>query len=101
MSKIRKVALLMVIALAAGGCGTALAARSQAAKHRYAAEHRYVVEVLRLMDLDHDGLVSREEFLQFMGAEFSRIDVRGAGVITPEQLSRQLYRSSLHANRHR
>ncbi len=44
-------------------------------------------ELLRLMDTDQSGRVSREEFLNFMAAEFDRLDHDKNGELDPAELA--------------
>jgi Ca2+-binding EF-hand superfamily protein len=45
-----------------------------------------VRHLLSLMDTDKNGVVSREEFLEFMGQTFDRIDVNKSGTLEPKEL---------------
>jgi len=44
--------------------------------------------LLRLMDSDKNGQVSRQEFMRFMEAEFDRLDVDHTGELTVRELSK-------------
>jgi hypothetical protein len=45
-----------------------------ASKRALAAGQGSIRQLLRLMDTDKNGVVSKEEFLQFMSEEFDRLD---------------------------
>jgi Ca2+-binding EF-hand superfamily protein len=45
-------------------------------------------ELLRLMDRDRNGMVSHQEFMQFMAAEFRRLDLNKDGVLDVGELGR-------------
>ncbi len=61
-----------------------------------------VQQLLRLMDKDRSGQVSRAEFMSFMEAEFNRLDVDHSGELTPGELSRTILRvSPTHVNPHK
>jgi hypothetical protein len=45
------------------------------------------VELLRLMDRDRNGKVSRAEFMRFMSAEFNRLDVNKDGQLDVNELT--------------
>ncbi len=49
-----------------------------------------VLNLLRMMDKDKSGQVSRAEFMRFMEAEFNRLDVDHNGELTPSELSRSI-----------
>jgi len=46
-----------------------------------------VQELIRLMDKEKNGQVSKAEFMRFMNEEFDRVDSDRSGSLTPEQLS--------------
>ena len=46
-------------------------------------------ELLPLMDKDHSGKVSRQEFMSFMNQEFDRLDIRHDGRLDVEELAQQ------------
>lgn len=50
-------------------------------------------ELLRLMDTDKNGKVSREEFMAFMAAEFDRLDVNHDGELDVSELTKAPPRS--------
>lgn len=51
-----------------------------------AAADRDVKELLRLMDKDQNGSVSKDEFLQFMSQTFDRLDVNRSGQLERNEL---------------
>lgn len=83
MFKIAKIALV-AISLGVGAASTpafAVSARG------VAAGEGQTRELLRLMDTDKNGRVSRQEFMRFMEAEFDRLDVDHSGELTVKELS--------------
>jgi EF hand len=46
-----------------------------------------VKQLLKLMDTDQSGKVSREEFMRFMAAEFDRLDVNKDGELDVRELT--------------
>jgi Ca2+-binding EF-hand superfamily protein len=54
-----------------------------------------VKQLLPLMDTDKNGMVSRQEFMRFMEAEFERLDKNKKGELNVKELTQ----SSLTANR--
>jgi hypothetical protein len=59
-------------------------------KHALAAGEKSTRELIRLMDRNKNGIVSKEEFLRYMSAEFDRLDVNRSG-----QLDRREMRAAL------
>jgi Ca2+-binding EF-hand superfamily protein len=53
------------------------------------------------MDQDKNGVVSKEEFMQFMEAEFDRLDVDKSGGLSAEELSHSRIYEGTHTNPHR
>jgi Ca2+-binding EF-hand superfamily protein len=48
-------------------------------------------QLMRMMDKDMNGVVSKDEFMQFMGQTFDRLDVNKSGTLEPREL-RQMTR---------
>jgi hypothetical protein len=46
-----------------------------------------VQELIRLMEKEKNGQVSKAEFMQFMNAEFERVDSDRSGSLIPGQMS--------------
>ena len=42
--------------------------------------------LVRMMDKDMNGVVSRDEFMQFMGQTFDRLDVNKSGTLESKEL---------------
>jgi len=57
-----------------------------------------IERLLRLMDTDANGKVSRQEFMRFMEAEFDKADVNKDNELDPKELA-QLVRSLTHPTR--
>lgn len=58
-------------------------------------------EYLQKMDSDHDGRVSRGEYIAYMGRNFDRIDTDGNGVLEGDELppgARPVTRASYDAS---
>jgi len=51
-----------------------------------------VKQLLLLMDTDKNGLISKEEFMRFMEAEFNRLDKDKSGMLDPKELSQSQIR---------
>jgi Ca2+-binding EF-hand superfamily protein len=59
----------------------------------------YAKELLKLMDTDRNGKVSRAEFMRLMNAEFNRLDINKDGELDVNQLTG--LRFSPHSGSHR
>jgi hypothetical protein len=55
-------------------------------KRTVAAAKSDIREVLRLMDKDVSGTVSKQEFMQFMSETFDRLDVDRSGQLEPVEM---------------
>jgi len=94
--------LLRVLAIGVALTGVAAASAQGASRRTWDAGERRVAELLRLMDQDKNGRVSKDEFLAFMSAEFDRLDRDKSGELTASELSRLPYApSGTHVNPHR
>jgi Ca2+-binding EF-hand superfamily protein len=47
---------------------------------------RDVRTLVRMMDKDQNGVVSKDEFMQFMSREFDRLDVNKNGTLEPREM---------------
>ena len=76
MSTTRRLATLIGMSLLVGTMATSAFAAS---KHTAATAQSDVRQLLRLMDKDKNGAVSKDEFLQYMSRTFDRRDVNKSG----------------------
>ena len=76
MYETRKFVALISMALAIGSISTSAFAVSKGTAAAAAADVRALV---RMMDRDQNGAVSRDEFLQYMGQAFDRLDINRSG----------------------
>lgn len=53
-----------------------------------------VKQLLLLMDTDKSGKISRKEYMDFMAAEFDRMDKDKSGELDPKELTRSQFRVS-------
>ena len=91
MPKIAKISLFVVLLVASAASTSAYAVSRRAV----AQGEKQSRQLLRLMDVDQNGRVSRQEFMQFMGAEFDRLDVDHSGELSVQELS-QFHYSPTH-----
>ncbi|MGO9237459.1 MAG: EF-hand domain-containing protein [Methylocella sp.] len=86
MTKTGKLVTYFAISIAAL---TASYAAYGASTHALILGEQQVQQLLRLMDTDRNGRVSKAEF---MSQEFDRLDVDHSGELDPEELSRSRLR---------
>jgi Ca2+-binding EF-hand superfamily protein len=68
--------------------GFAIAQRlgADAQQDKFAAANQNVKELLLLMDTDKSGKISKREWMNFMEAEFNRLDRDGSGELDLNEL---------------
>lgn len=71
-----------VIVLAAAMSTSAFAV----SKHTARTAAADVRQLVRMMDRDQNGVVSRDEFMQFMGETFDRLDINKSGQLESNEL---------------
>lgn len=78
---VRKVAIIVpfVMLLASGG---ALALTNMSPKEAAAN-----IELLKMMDKDQNGMVSKTEFMNYMSSEFDRLDFNNDGELDVNELA--------------
>ena len=87
MSMTQKIIALAGVLLIAGAVATAEAAKKRVPSraHEEAVE---TSELVKMLDIDKNGVVSKEEFMNFMSREFDRLDVNKNQQLEPSELSR-------------
>jgi hypothetical protein len=80
---VRKTSIIVpFVALLAAGVAFA-----QTSSPMAPSESEAVVQLLKLMDQDKNGKVSKAEFMKFMSAEFDRLDVDSNGELDVNELA--------------
>lgn len=81
--------IAMVFTLIAGGASvqSAIAQKASAPKDKVALGEPEVRQLILLMDTDKNGKISREEFMNFMKAEFDRLDKDRSGELDAKELA--------------
>jgi Ca2+-binding EF-hand superfamily protein len=79
----RKAIVLMATSFLVSTITTAALAVS---KKTTTAADRDVRVLVRMMDKDQNGVVSKDEFMAFMGREFDRLDTDKNGTLEPKEL---------------
>ena len=80
----RSTIFLVGVSLAVGVISTSTIAQSKNTKATATRAH----QLLRAMDKDKDGTVSKQEYLDFMSGTFNRLDVKKNGQLKEEELRR-------------
>jgi Ca2+-binding EF-hand superfamily protein len=83
MSMVRKLIISVGMSLVVGSVSTAAIAVS---KRTNAAAQADIRQLLRLMDKDLNGKVSKDEFLRYMSQTFDRLDVNKSGQLERNEL---------------
>jgi EF hand len=101
MFKNRKdvLAAAFTVVLACAMIGTAIAQKTgiQKAPNTIALGEDEVKQLLLLMDTDKNGKVSKKEFMDFMSAEFDRLDTDKSGELDPKEIAQSRIRPSRSA----
>ena len=98
MSRVSKFALFSAIVAAA-----VTTSESSSARQRRGGNAARVAAIIQQMDADHNGRISKEEFMRYMSAEFDRIDRDRSGELTSGEISRSslLTGGGVHSSPHR
>jgi Ca2+-binding EF-hand superfamily protein len=77
---------LFIAGMSATGLALAQKLGASAAQDRFALANQDVKELLLLMDTDKNGRISKREWMNFMEAEFNRLDKDGNGELDLNEL---------------
>jgi hypothetical protein len=83
MSGTRNAVTLVGVCLAFALASTVADAQS---KRTRAAAARDVNQLIRMMDKDMNGVVSKQEFMDFMSQTFDRLDINRSGTLEPREV---------------
>jgi Ca2+-binding EF-hand superfamily protein len=91
------IVVIAVLVVTGTKLGNAAAQKAAIPKpqNKLAIAENEVKQLLPLMDTDKRGMVSRQEFMRFMEAEFERLDKNKQGELNVKELTQ----STLTANR--
>jgi len=95
MARLGNSLVLLGASLIVGSVSTGAVAAS---KRTNAVATRDVSELIRLMDKDKNGVVSKQEFMDFMSERFDRADVSHSGGLGPQGVATVF--QSLSVGRH-
>jgi Ca2+-binding EF-hand superfamily protein len=93
MSRSRTIIALVGMSLVAGSMSTAAFA---AKKHTGKSMEAEVAQMIREMDKDKNGVVSRDEFMQYMGRTFDRLDINRSGSLERNELRQMAVPGWIH-----
>ena len=84
-----KIGVITVLGATGTMIGTAAAQKAAVPKpqDRLAIGEEHVRQLLPLMDTDKHGMVSKQEYMKFMEAEFERLDRSKTGELNVKQLT--------------
>lgn len=87
---LRIIAVIAVLVLTGALLGNAAQQKAAVPKpqNKMAIGEEGIRQLLPLMDTDKNGMVSKQEFMKFMAAEFDRLDKRKAGELNVKELTR-------------
>jgi hypothetical protein len=96
-NRVRFIVAITVVVAAATFLGTAAAQKASVPRpqDRLAMGEEHVKQLLLIMETDSKGMISRQEYMKFMEAEFQRLDKNRQGQLN----ARQLNQSTLSADR--
>ena len=83
MRKLQSIIALAGVSLLVGSLSTAAMAQSRSTR---AAASRDVSQLVRLMDKDQNGTVSKQEFLDFMSQTYDQLDINKTGELGPREV---------------
>ena len=87
MVRNRSTIFVVGVSLAVGVISTSAIAQSKNTKAT-ATRDAQARQLLRAMDKDKDGTVSKQEYLDFMSGTYNRLDVKKNGQLKEEELRR-------------
>ena len=81
----RKLIVLIGVALAIGSVSSDAFAQ-RVSKRTASAASRDVRDLVRMMDADKNGVVSKDEFMNFMSRTFDRLDANKSGTLEANEM---------------
>lgn len=93
MSKTRTLIALVGISLLAGSMSPAAFA---AKKHAAPSKEAEVAQLIREMDKDANGAISKQEFMDYMSRTFDRLDINRSGQLERNELQQMTVPGWVH-----
>jgi hypothetical protein len=96
-NRVRFIVIVAVFVAAVTFLGTAAAQKASAPRpqDRLALGEEHVKQLLLIMETDSNGMISKQEYMKFMEAEFARLDKSHNGQLN----AREINQSTLSAGR--
>jgi hypothetical protein len=101
-TKIMWIALAIALVVATGTRLVTAASQNQSdpkQADKQAVAQEDVKQLLLLMDADKNGMISKKEWMNFMSAEFDRLDMDKSGELDVKELTQSNLRPSRFAGR--
>jgi hypothetical protein len=88
-NRVRLIVILAVLVAAATFLGTAAAQKASVPRpqDRLALGEEHVKQLLLVIETDSSGMISKEEYMKFMEAEFERLDKSHRGLVNARQMN--------------
>jgi Ca2+-binding EF-hand superfamily protein len=95
-NRLRAIVGFVVLVVAAATLSNAFAQKASVPKpqNRLAIGEDSVKQLLPLMDADKNGMVSEQDFMKFMAAEFQRLDKEKRGELNVKELTQSTLTAS-------
>ncbi len=91
--------VIAAVLVACGALGTSGAQAADKPKDKLALGEADVKQLLLLMDADKNGMISKEEYMRYMEAEFDRLDKNKNGELDVKELTQSTFRVSHSGHR--
>ncbi len=85
------VVVIAVLVATGAALGTAAAQAADKPKDKLTLGEADVKQLLLLMDADKNGMISKEEYMRFMEAEFDRLDKDKSGQLDVKELTQSTF----------
>jgi hypothetical protein len=95
-NKLRVIVVITVLVVTATMFGNAFAQKASVPKvqNKLAIGEEQIKQLLPLMDTDKNGMVSKQEFMNFMQTEFDRLDKNKKGELNVKELTQSTLTAS-------
>jgi Ca2+-binding EF-hand superfamily protein len=95
-NRLRVITVILVLVVTATMLGNAFAQKASVPKvqNKLTIGEEEIKQLLPLMDTDKNGMVSKQEFMKFMEAEFDRLDKNKKGELNVKELTQSTLTAS-------